>query len=344
MTSPALPESLQRVGFLSCVPELLRTFGVEAGGLLRSVGLKADALDNPEGTIPYRTMGRLLKAAAEKTGCPHFGLELGKQIRTTSLGLLGKLMGNSGTLRAALKNFAFHQHRNAHGGVVYLLEEEHRAFFGYAVYEPDVPGINHIYDCAVMGGFSLIYELAGKRTASSLDVLLSRPEPKDVTHYQEALGSRLCFNSHQTAVVMPLKVLDQPIPKANADVRRTLEDSVRTLWYAGDLNSATQLRRELRVGILEGCVSAPEFATRFGISARTLNRRLSTMGLRFQKVLDETRCLFVQELLTNTQLSINEIGKIVGYTEHSVLTRSFTRWTGMPPSEWRAGRMGEREA
>jgi AraC-like DNA-binding protein len=281
-------------------------------------------------------MGRLLKTAAEKAECPHFGLETGKRIRTASLGVLGELMRNSATLREALSIFAPHQHRYAHGGVAYLLKDKRQAYFGYAIYQHGMTGVEQIYDGAAMAAFSLVNELTARQTANSLEVLLSRPEPKDTTPYYQSFGRGVVFDSRQTAVVMPVELLDQPIPKANAKLRRELEKRIPPVLHTGGLNTVTLLKRELRVGILEGCVSAPEFASRLGISARTLNRRLATAGLRFQKVLDETRCLFVQQLLANTRLTIGEISKTVGYSETSALTRSFAGWTGMSPSEWRA--------
>jgi hypothetical protein len=75
-------------------------------------------------------MGLLAAAACERTGRSHFGLDIGREIQTSTLGVLGELMRNSPNVRVALQDFALHQHRYAHGGVVYLLEDQHQAFFG----------------------------------------------------------------------------------------------------------------------------------------------------------------------------------------------------------------------
>jgi hypothetical protein len=93
------------VGPLSSVTELLRRFRINPAEVLTAAGLSATALDNPEATIPYADVGLLLEAAAGKTRCPYFGLEVGKQIRTTSLGLVGQLMRNAPTVGVALQDF-----------------------------------------------------------------------------------------------------------------------------------------------------------------------------------------------------------------------------------------------
>jgi AraC-like DNA-binding protein len=335
MQAALLPENLQRVGFLSCVPELLQRFGVDALEVLAAAGLSADALDDPDGTIPYRAMGLLAEVACERTRCPYFGLEVGRQIRTDTLGLLGELMRNSPTLRVALQDFALNQHRNAHGGVTYLIEDKLQAFFGYAVYQPNVPGKSLICDGAAMGAFTLFCELAGTSRPSALEVLFSRSEPPNLAHYRHSFGVKLSFNADQTAVLFPRRMLDQPIAGADPQRRIVLEKRVRALWHAGGTDLVTRLRRELRVALIKGHVSAIAIAAQLGMSRRTLDRRLDASGLQFQEALDEARCEYAQQMLAYTRLEIANIATIVGYADPSVLTRGFVRWTGVTPSQWR---------
>jgi AraC-like DNA-binding protein len=335
------PESLQRVGFLSHLPVLLRRFGVDPIEVLAFSGLNKDALDEPEGTIPYRAMGLLAEAACRSTRCPHFGLEIGRQIRTATLGVLGESMRNSPTLRVALHDFALNQHRNAHGGVAYLFEDGQQAFLGYAVYQPNVPGNYLICDGAATAAFTIFRELAGSGHTSSVEVLFARSEPINITPYRQAFGVKLTFNADQTAVVFPRRMLDQPIRGADPEHRVALERTVRELWHAGEIDLPTQLRRELRVALIRGDVSAIKAAEQMGMNRRTVHRRLDAMGLKFQKILDETRCEYAQQLLVYTRLEINKIATIVGYTDPSVFTRGFVRWTGFTPSQWRTKRLGE---
>jgi hypothetical protein len=290
MSGSFSPEKdLQLVGPLSSVPELLRRFGINPAEVLTAAGLSATALDNPEATIPYAEAGLLLEVAADQTRCPHFGLEVGKQIWTTSLGLVGQLMRNAPTVGVALQDFAANQHRNAHGSVAYLLPDKQHVFWGYAVYYPHIRGYRGyhlIYDCAAMGGFNVVCELTGAGHKHAIEVLLSRSEPPDLAPYQQAFGVKLRFNAEQTALLLPKAVLDHPVAGADADLRKVLEQRVAALWHAGGLDTVTRLRRILRVALLEGQVSVDEIAARMDISRRTLHRRLAAWGRRFQEVLD----------------------------------------------------------
>ena len=329
-------ENRQRVGLFALVPSILRRFQLIPAEVLASAGLLPEALDDPEGSIPYLNAGMLLKVAAEMTDCPHFGLELGKMVRASSLGLIGELMRNAPNLREALRDFAVNHHRNSHGGVVYVLEEKHSAYFGYAVYELDTPGNQVISDVAALAAFNFVSEMLGTHQVVDLKVLLCRPEPLSLAPYNEAFGVNLRFNAEQTAVVMPRTWLDKPIPGANSIRRTALQGLVRSFWGVGDLDIVTQVRRAVRICLVRGHVSAPVVARELGLGGRTLQRRLNEFGLGFQDVLDQTRCEYAKQMLSNTRLGIAEIANIVGFKDHSILTRSFTRWAGVTPSGWRA--------
>lgn len=178
-------------------------------------------------------------------------------------------------------------------------------------------------------------ELAGVELDSSLEVVFSRSEPPDLEPYRQAFGVALRFNCEQTAVFLPLSLLNQPIVGANAASRIALETHVRALWHAGTFDLVTQLRRALRVGLLTGNVGAKEIATQLSFERKTLDRRLRGEGVAFREILEETRLELVKQLLQNTRLSIGEIATVVGYASPGVLTRAFIRWTGIVPSIWR---------
>jgi AraC-like DNA-binding protein len=334
MGPPTASENLQRVGILAVIPSLLRSLGISSEDVLTAAGLDGHALDDPDSAIPYEAMGRLLQIAADRTGRRHLGLDIGKQLKLAALGHVGELMRYAPTLRAALNDFTRNQHRNAHGSVIYLIEGEEEAVWGYAVYQPNVPGSGQICDIVAVGGFNLMREMLGMQV-TSLRPLLSQSLPDDLKVYQSVFGLKPTFDSVHNGVAFPKRFLDQPVLGADALKRADAAERVEALWVAGDLDIATRLRRRLRVGILTGSVSASIIAGELGMSQRTLQRRLIEGGTSFRQILDETRYEFVQQLLSNTRLDVGEIASIVGYADPSVLTRGFGRWAGMTPSEWR---------
>jgi AraC-like DNA-binding protein len=339
-TFAAVPH-VQRVGFLAYLPGILRRLGLDPEEVLRDTGLDVSSLDDPNGVIAYTSMGQLVELAAQRCKCPHLGLEIGAHIRTASLGLPGQLMRNSSTLREALHTFAANQHRNAHGGVVYVLEQEHTAVFGYAVYQPNMPGYEIVCDGAALAAYNLLKELVEIESPNELDVLLSRSEPVDLRPYEVAFEIKPSFNSEQTAVIFPRRWLDKPITGANIEMKRNLEVRISRMPGQGKLDLQTQLHRELRVALVRGVTSSSEVAHQLGMSRWTFDRRLAECGLRFHKSLNHARYTYAQQLLAKTRLPIADIAAIVGFSNPSALTNGFTKHIGIGPSAWREQTLGE---
>ena len=333
-----VPGNIQRVGFLALVPIVLREFGLAPAEILAKAGLNEDALDNPEAMIAYSAMGKLVRISAECTGTPHFGLLIGQRINLSSFGVIGDLMRNAPTIGVALRDFATHQHRHARGAVVYVLTQGDHALFGYAIYQPGVEGSAQINDGAAAAAFNIVRGMIRDEEASQLEVLISRTRPADIGPYLRYFGTNPHFNVEQTGVLFPVQWLDRPLAGFRPRRRQMLESQVKASTETGDYDLATQLRRTLRVGLLTGEISGERLASQLKITRRTLHRHLQAGGINFRFVLDEVRFEFAQQLLLETRLSISDIGLILRYSDPSIFTRAFTRWSGLTPSEWRARR------
>jgi AraC-like DNA-binding protein len=327
---------MQRVGFLATVPGLLRALGAEPAKVLAAAGLQPEALDDPEGTIPYSSMGRLLRIAAEQTRTPHFGLLIGQRIDTASLGLVGALMSNAPSVGAALEDLAAHQHRNARGALVYLLPHADQIMFGYAVYQKGIEGSTQIYDGAAAAAFNILRSLMPAADVSRVEIQISHTIPEDVLPYQNYFQTHIRFSTEHTGALFPKSWLTQTIAGADPNRRMDLQGKVAVFWAAGEFDFVARARRALRLGLMTGRISGDQLAARFDLSRRTLHRHLKAQGYSFQELLDETRFELARQLLTDTRLPMAEISAILRYAEQAVFTRAFIQWAGSTPSEWRA--------
>ncbi|GEO16309.1 hypothetical protein MAE02_40050 [Microvirga aerophila] len=96
------------------------------------------------------------------------------------------------------------------------------------------------------------------------------------------------------------------------------------------------LRRVLRTELLKGPCTVTEIARRFSMHHRTLSRHLAREGVSFQQVADEMRFAIACDLLTNTDMALDQISIMLRFSEPSAFTRAFRRWSGRAPSAWRA--------
>ena len=86
--------------------------------------------------------------------------------------------------------------------------------------------------------------------------------------------------------------------------------------------------------MLNGPPSLLSASESLGISPRTLQRRLSDMGLSYSKVIDEVRFIKARQLIIKRH-KLYVIATHLGYADAASFTRAFERWTGMSPLKYR---------
>ena len=324
-----------RIGPLISIPRLLREMAVDPANVMREAGIDPALFEDPENTISFAAMGRLFSLCVARSGCPHFGLLVGRQGGISSLGIVGLLSQHLPDVRTALRNIILHLHLHDRGAVPTLEVQNETAMLGYAIYQKNVASTDQIYDGAMAIAFNLMKTLCGPRWLPS-EVLLCHAEPADREPYRALFKVPPRFDAERTALVFPATWLDQPMHGVNPQLRRILEAEVETLKILSDGDFVSQLRRILQSLIVAGCPSVDQTALLLAMHRRTLNRRLNALGITFKQLLDETRFEIAQQLLRDTRMPVVDIAVTLNYTGASAFTRAFHRWSGTSPAAWRA--------
>lgn len=96
-----------------------------------------------------------------------------------------------------------------------------------------------------------------------------------------------------------------------------------------------KVRQQIVRGLDSGKVTREDVASGLHMSARTLQRRLDENGIVFSDLVDEVRRQLASHHLRANELTLTEIGFLLGFAEQSSFTRGFKRWTGKTPKEFR---------
>ena len=93
------------------------------------------------------------------------------------------------------------------------------------------------------------------------------------------------------------------------------------------------VRAILRKELGKLCLAA-DIARRLGMVRRSLERHLSAEGTTFRKIYRQVLLEASQRLL-ETDASVSDVAKALGFSELSAFTHAFRRWSGETPSSWK---------
>ena len=100
----------------------------------------------------------------------------------------------------------------------------------------------------------------------------------------------------------------------------------------------TQVRVQLIENLTESKPDQVAVAKKLNVSVRQLQRELQERGFTFKGLVEEVRKDLATQYLSEKTKTIGEITYLLGYTEPANFGRSFKKWTGQTPGEFRAAR------
>ena len=163
------------------------------------------------------------------------------------------------------------------------------------------------------------------------------PRPQDVEYYKTLFQSEVKFDQHANAIIFPASYLEMPIVQTDDSLRSFLKTAPYQLLVMVDNDNSlkSQVMAMLGKDFSREMPSAEEVASVLNMSVSTMRRRLTEENTSYQKIKDECRKEAAITYMNAPQLSINDIASLMGFDEPSAFFRSFKKWTGMTPGEYR---------
>jgi len=323
---------LQRLSAIAGgVPALLAELGSSAERALAGLPLDVGVFDDPQKHIPYSWVCRILENCAAATGCEHFGLILGARFDHRSLGVPGARMQQAETLGEALSIFVDLHQLNSRGAAAYLHRWGETFVFGYGIYDRDVTAREQIHGLNLALASNIIRQMTNG-AARIAEVTFSSKAPSDLGPYRAHFGVPLRFGQAQTGLFLPRAAMEL-VPTgrlSNGEWRDQERGS--SVVPASEFEWTQLVRHRLRPLLLTEEVTSASVAATFGLSAKTLSRRLASEGTTFQRILDEVRFVTACELLDLTELPIGDIAQSLCYSSAGAFTDAFRRWSGATPA------------
>ncbi|KAA1193324.1 AraC family transcriptional regulator [Pseudohalioglobus sediminis] len=316
--------------------EVLEQMGYAQQQCLRGTGVTASQLSDPGALITLQQELRFYRNVLEVSDDPLIGLRLGEPFVPQRYGLFGYALLSAETFRHALA-VAEHFGRLTFSLFSFYFGVEGRSAW-FALRDPPVmePELINLYlDRDLAAARVDFTEILGKQFAIAC-LHLPHDGRGCVDRYRQYFACDLELNRPDARFHFSSEILDQPLPQSDPDSSRHLQQQCHML--IAKLTSQGSFVDQVRMLILARPGYFPDVdyvAEKMELSTRTLRRRLKNEGTSFRDLLEEIRYGLAREYLTDTDLPMEEISSLLGYTESGNFSHAFRRWAGLAPSAWR---------
>lgn len=165
---------------------------------------------------------------------------------------------------------------------------------------------------------------------------------EDVAHQLAALDCPVNYKLANFEVWFSAQALERPLVRDLADVKTFLkfesgvERGLTAQLSLADIATEMIERHCLSTGHM---LTLQQLALVLNTSETTLRRRLQKDGAcdGFSAIRQNCQLRLAQRLLINAELTVDEIAQRIGFQDSNAFRRSFKRWTGQTPSEYRVG-------
>jgi AraC-like DNA-binding protein len=308
--------------------------GVDVSAFLARLGIERSLLDNPDGRLPAPADDLLWAAAPTLAKDDDFGLHLGERLPTSAFDLISYTMRSSPTLGGAFERLARYTKLLRDLATIAVETRGDDARIRFALGPEGTP--------RQQGEFTLAVFVQFCRQGTQTDVMpraveFSHPAPANIAEHRRIFRAPLSFGQTGTALVLPRAALELPLAQADAGLLSLLERQIHELVDRQPQGEsvADRARRLIAEELSGGEPNVDTVARHLRMSPRTLHRRLREGGTSFRVLLDTLRHDLAARYLAEDHLPIAEAAFLLGFSEASAFHRSFKRWTGRTPAEFR---------
>ena len=306
--------------------------GLERAALTQGLRGVVDGRAPDAGQIEVGLARRIWRRARALSDDPLLGLKVGSRLPVQAANVVSVVRAHSGTFEESLRHMARYQVLLSDSGRFTPTAREGGGL--RLTYEPSkaAVGIDPLQIDSVVGA------AAGRRPRPVLVQLVGRAEV-DPAPFADLLGCPVRMGAAAATIDFDAAALATPIPGADPALRDL------NLAYAESLLAGRRrmdgLRHNVRAAIGKlgpGAADVPSVAAQVGCSPRTLQRRLAQAGTSFKALIESYRMEEALILLAESQASIAQIGRLLGYSQTSAFSRAVSHWWGASPRALRQAR------
>ena len=147
------------------------------------------------------------------------------------------------------------------------------------------------------------------------------------------------FKQENSGLVIPAGVLQYPVTQDEESLKEFLRHAPYQLVKHDNPASTQSLTRQIEQLLNQYAgqklPNANAMARQLNVSPRTLHRKLTAEDTSFQQIKDRFRTELAVHYVSRPELTIDAIAALMGFQDNSAFYRSFKKWTGVSPGQFR---------
>ncbi len=312
--------------------------GIYTDVLLTAAEIDPLLFETPEARLTIDEMDRIYWQAMHLTGDKNLGLHVGECYVTGSINIVGHVFMSCRTIAELQDKFVEYTDivSEAFKINIDIDAKTNLTVIEYTTrHAEDKLKRQHI-DCMFCVSITLLSALTGT-PIKPLEVRFKHKPPDDISEHQRVFQAPLLFDQPMNALVFDSNVRDIPILQPNPELLFLFEQHARKVL--GEVRSDKTYTKKVSLLLMNKMQEEPPnidvIAKNLAMSVRNLQKKLEKENTTYRAIFTEVSKKLAMSYLENKELSISEIAYLLGFSEPSVFHRSFKRWTGQTPTEYR---------
>ena len=319
--------------------EALKTCGLPIDSVLKKYGMSLKTI-SPDAEIQRSLELQIYVDLAEKMNDPLIGLKIGKGMSLAGYGQFIMLLMSCQNAWDAFKTGEKYQQLTYLFGQISLETGQQESALVITPVPLPKSCRRFLIDRDISGTYQLISDIQHNIGVSIDPIRIELPyeKPKEHAAYRERFNCPVVFGKDTIKAYIRNQDLSIRFPGANRTAFALYQKQCDQILSQRD-SQAVRLADDIKNYLSlfsEKMPSADAAAMTFGMSERSLRRKLNQDGTSFRKLLDEVKSQKAKDLLLNTQLTIEMVAQELGYAEAAAFVHAFRRWENTSPAQYRA--------
>lgn len=290
-------------------------------------------------SVDYNSFSQSLQDIAKNN---LIGLEFGASISLKEHGYIGYAAGNAATLGEAIDMLAKYFRTRTTLLSLLVVEEDDFNIIQVESHADLGDGLN-FWVQAILGTLMRVStEIFGEELIRKLmnesEARLSFDKPEIVKGTVAELLQGVSFGHSINQIRIPKSLLALPLKNPDKLISQMAQK------HCDDQLMNVEPMQQGIIARVRKCLEAEkgiypnleQVSAEMNMSSRSLKRKLKSVGSSFQFILDNLRKTEAIEYLCHSEQTIDEISRLLDFSDPSNFGRAFKKWTGMSPRAYRS--------